>query len=118
MLSRNRNKLSERESHAQSELAVARFRGLSASITQVPKLWVGTMLVAALISTLHIDISPEHKVSGSVGVTGLTALLLALIWLPALVRILGIAGGGVKTPAGEATTPGLARVFEWFDPEF
>jgi hypothetical protein len=98
-------------------MAFARFRGLSAIIMQVSWLWAGTMVVAALISTLRIDVSPEHKISGSVGVTNLTALLLALIWLPALLRILGVAGGGVKTPAGEATTPGLAAVFEWFDAE-
>jgi hypothetical protein len=117
MLLRNRTKSAEPESQAQSELAVERFHGFSALVMQVSTPWASTMIVAAVISTLHIDVSPDHKVSGSVGVTSLTALLLALVWLPPLLRILGIAGGGVKTPAGEATTPGLAHVFEWFDAE-
>lgn len=75
------------------------------------------MLVAAVISAVRLDFGGGRAVSGSVGVTALTAVFVALIWLPGLLRVLGIAGGGVKTPAGEATTPGLGKLFDLVDPE-
>src|SRR4051812_173776 len=97
--------------------SVTRVRQLAAVMMKVSWPWVALMVVAAVVSTIHLDISERHKLSGSIAVTSLTAVLLALIWLPALLRVLGVAGGGVKTPAGEATTPGLARLFDAVDPE-
>jgi hypothetical protein len=34
-------------------------------------------------------------------VTTITALFFALIWLPALLRVFALLGGGIKTPFGE-----------------
>ncbi len=83
----------------------------------VSRPWAVAMVFAAVLSSLHVNVSEKHDLSGSIGVTSITVALLVLIWLPSLLRVLGIAGGGVKTPAGEATTPGLAALFDTFDPQ-
>jgi hypothetical protein len=48
--------------------------------------------------------------------TGITAVFAALAWLPAIIRIIALAGGGFKTPAGEATTSGLLDLLRSLDP--
>ena len=73
------------------------------------------MVFAALASSVHLDVNPHHQLSGSVAVSTLTPVFLALIWLPALLRLLTLAGGNVKTPIGEASTPGISRLFEPLD---
>ncbi|GCE27550.1 hypothetical protein KDA_30340 [Dictyobacter alpinus] len=40
-------------------------------------------------------------------ITPTTALSFALLWLPALLRIFTLLGGGLKTPAGELSSPGI-----------
>jgi hypothetical protein len=42
--------------------------------------------------------------------------LVALVWLPALLGVFAVAGGGLTTPAGEATTGGLLDVLKALDP--
>ena len=101
----------------QDSAAVASIRALGALVTQISRPWAALMVVAAVASTLHLNVSEKHDLSGSVAVSALTVALLALIWLPSLLRVLGVAGGGVKTPAGEAATPGLARLFDPIDPQ-
>ena len=66
---------------------------------------------------MRIDVSSTGAVSGSFHPTTLTAVLVALIWLPALVGILALAGGVIKTPAGEASTAGLFDLIESLDPD-
>jgi hypothetical protein len=83
----------------------------------VPRPWLGLVLLAAAVSAVRLNFGGDHAVSGTISVSALTAILLAMIWLPALVRVLAIAGGEIKTPAGQATTPGVGRLFDRVDPE-
>jgi hypothetical protein len=85
---------------------------LDVLVMQVPRGWMVAVGVAAVASAIHVEVDAGHHVSGSLAPGTLTAVVLALIWLPSLVRVLGLSGGRVKTPAGEATTPGLAGLFE------
>jgi hypothetical protein len=94
----------------------ASFRELGDVVMYVPRPWLALVLFAAAVSTIRLNFGGGHSVSGAVSVTALTAVLFALIWLPALLRVLAIAGGGIKTPAGEATTPGLGSLFNSVDP--
>ena len=80
----------------QDSAAVASIRALGALVTQISRPWAALMVVAAVASTLHLNVSEKHDLSGSVAVSALTVALLALIWLPSLLRVLGVAGGGVK----------------------
>jgi hypothetical protein len=85
---------------------------LAALVRDVPGWWKGLMITVAVVSAVHINIDAKHHATGSFAVGTLTAVALGLIWLPALVTVLGVSGGGLKTPAGEATTPGLAKLLE------
>ncbi len=70
-----------------------------------PKLsdwWVKVILIAALLSLIEIR-SDGWKLAFSVT----TLILLSLIWLPFLLKILSLVGGGIKTEVGEVNTPGL-----------
>jgi hypothetical protein len=96
---------------------IARFTQLTQLVLRLSRPWVATMLVVASLSTIHITVDHHHRLSGSFGIGGTTVVLLALIWLPAAIRVLSVAGGGIKTPAGEATTPGLLEVFAALDPQ-
>jgi hypothetical protein len=91
-------------------------RELGDVVMYVPRPWLALVLFAAAVSAIRLNFGGGHAVSGAVSVTALTAVLIALIWLPALLRVLAIAGGGIKTPAGEATTPGLGSLFNAIDP--
>lgn len=50
-------------------------------------------------------------------VSTIAAILIALIWLPTLLRVFAVTGGAVKTPAGEATTGGLLGFVRLLTPE-
>lgn len=84
---------------------------------KVPRVWAVGMAAAAVLSAATVDVSEGGEVSGSFHPTTLTALLFALIWLPALLRVIALAGGAFKTPAGEAATGGLLEVIDRLDPD-
>jgi hypothetical protein len=84
---------------------------------KIPKAWAITMAVAAVLSAVHVSVSTGGDVGGSFAPSALSGVLIALIWLPALLRIVALAGGGIKTPAGEASTGGLLALIASFEPE-
>ena len=92
-------------------------RALSRVAVAVSWPWAIAMLVGAVLSALHVERSANGELSGSFEITTMTAVFAALVWLPALLRIFGVAGGAVKTPAGEATTGGFVAVLSSLDPE-
>lgn len=100
-----------------SQQAIARIQGVARIAMTVPKPWIVAMAIAAVLSALHVSVTAQGDVSGSFGPSALTGILIALVWLPALVRVVAIAGGGVKTPAGEASTGGLLAVLGLLEPE-
>ena len=87
------------------------------TVLKVPNVWAVTIVIAAVLSAVHISVSSTGEVSGSFAASTLTGVLIALIWLPALLRVIALAGGGIKTPAGEATTGGLLALIAAFEPE-
>lgn len=101
----------------QSSAAIEQLQALLAASVQLKRWWTWTMVAAAVLSTLRV----ERVANGDLGVTfrltALTAILLALIWLPAVLRVIVVGGGSIKTPAGEATTRGLLDVLGSLDAE-
>ncbi len=81
----------------------------------VPRGWLACVGVAAVASLVQIDRAVGGGLAFELHVTDTTVLLLALAWLPALLAIVALAGGGLKTPAGEATTTGLLQVLQVLD---
>jgi hypothetical protein len=85
-------------------------------LLRIPMPWMAVVAAAATLSTLSVVRVPGGGVQVGFHVTTITAILLGLIWLPALLRLIAIAGGGLKTPAGEASTPGLMDFLKLLDP--
>jgi hypothetical protein len=81
-----------------------------ASFMRPHRWWPRAMMVATVLSTVDVSRSATGDVAWSFRLSALTAGLLALIWLPTLLRLLIVSGGSIKTPAGEASTRGLMDV--------
>src|SRR4051812_13060945 len=97
-------------------LVLPRIERVMALLWKVPVLWTVGVATAAVLSTLSFVRKPGGGLEVSFHVTTITAVLLGLIWLPALLRVIALAGGGLRTPAGEASTPGLMDFLKLLDP--
>lgn len=92
-------------------------RQLLDDVSRLPRAWVGLVMLLAVLSTLDITRNTEGDLSVRFHVTAVTAAILALAWLPAIVRAIVLTGGGVKTPAGEASTRGLMDLLRLVSPD-
>ncbi len=70
-------------------------------IVHIPKNWLIITSIFILLSTIQIN--GGEKLIFKFEVTNTTAVFLALIWLPSVLKIFALTGGAVKTPAGEIT---------------
>lgn len=84
-------------------------------LMSVPRGWLACVGVAALASLFQVSRAAGGGFAFEFHVTNTTVLLLAVGWLPALLAVIAVAGGGLKTPAGEATTGGLLQVLQVLD---
>lgn len=80
---------------------------LLGSLLNLPRPWLAVAIAMIVLSTVEVTFNSSGELTVAFRVTAITALLFALIWLPILLRIIALLGGGVKTGAGEASTPGL-----------
>ncbi|OUL24391.1 hypothetical protein BV378_18555 [Nostoc sp. RF31YmG] len=70
-------------------------------IIHIPKNWLIISSLFILLSTFQV--TGGEKLTFKFEVTNTTAVFLALIWLPSLLKIIALTGGAIKTPAGEIT---------------
>ena len=84
-------------------------------VAPLQRFWVPVVLVAALLSTISVERKPGGGWSVDFHITTVTAVLVGLVWLPAVIRLVALAGGGVKTPAGEFTTGGIGALLGSLD---
>jgi hypothetical protein len=96
-------------------VSLEQIRGLMHMLFSVPRGWLVCVGVGAVASLFQIEHSAHGGLAVQFHVTNTTVLLLALAWLPALLAVIALAGGGLKTPAGEATTSGLLQVLQVLD---
>jgi hypothetical protein len=75
---------------------------------QLPRHWLIVGGVLVLLSMFDVARVAEGGLSFAFRITNTTAILVALIWLPALIKLFALVGGEVRTPAGEMTSPGVA----------
>lgn len=76
-------------------------------VMKLPRPWVWLMLALTAISCVSVDHPADRGWGLQFEVTALTIGALALIWLPALLRLLSVAGGKVKAAGLEASSGGL-----------
>ncbi|RDE19405.1 hypothetical protein DV711_10935 [Motiliproteus coralliicola] len=70
-----------------------------------PRCWYITLAVVAVISVFSYS---EGKFE--FGVRAYTLITLVMMWMPYLLKLLALMGGGIKTAAGEIKTSGLAEL--------
>lgn len=93
-----------------------RVQAITVIALDIPALWAVVCIAGAVLASIHINVDSHGDVSGSFAPSGISAVLVALVWLPSLLRVIALAGGGVKTPAGEATTGGLLALLDVLEP--
>ncbi len=83
----------------------------------IPRLWILVTSVATVISLFEITPTAGGPYAVSFRLTWVTVLLLALVWLPFLLKVLALSGGGLKAFGGEATLGGLGEILSQLSPE-
>ena len=84
-------------------------------VIQVSRLWTALLLGVAVLSAFSLSFK-GGDLEFAIQITPITVLLIALIWLPAIVNVVALAGGGIKTPAGEFQAGGLLQVLRSLEP--
>lgn len=70
-------------------------------IIEIPKTWLIISTIFIVLSTFQVNKS--DKLTVKFEVTNTTAVFLALLWLPSVLKVFALTGGAIKTPAGEIT---------------
>jgi hypothetical protein len=83
----------------------------------IPWLWLLVASIATIISLFKVTRSPEGLYTVSFQLTWVTVLLLALVWLPYLLKVLALSGGGLTVMGGEASFQGLGDFLSQLSPE-
>jgi hypothetical protein len=92
---------------APNEPPLDQLNGVLDLLLLLPRLWLLAAFLVILLSMVDITYSTQAGWAFSFGIKSITAVIFGLVWLPVLLRILAVSGGGIKTAAGEANTPGL-----------
>ena len=106
-----------RETQERSPEVVTTVKQLLAAVSRLPRLWIIFIIALAILSTLDVTRTTSADVSVRFHVTAVTAVIVALAWLPAIVRAIVLTGGALKTPAGEASTHGVIDLLRDLPPE-
>jgi hypothetical protein len=83
----------------------------------IPAVWISVISVAIVISLFEITPAAGGIYTVTFRLTWVTVLLLALVWLPFLLKVLALGGGSLKAMGGEATFEGVGEVVSQFSDE-
>jgi hypothetical protein len=75
-------------------------------LAHTPRAWTWSLGVLIVLSVVDVS-AGGGALQVHLRVTGITVVLAALVWMPALLNVLAIGGARVKVPAGELETLGL-----------
>jgi hypothetical protein len=101
---------------AEAAISLADVERVLRVVIRVSQRWAALMLLLAALSTVSLTFK-GGQVEGTVAITPITVALVAFIWLPALVNLIALAGGGVKTPAGEVQSGSILMLIRSLAPE-
>lgn len=76
----------------------------------IPRLWIVVISVGIIVSLFEITPTAGGPYTVGFRLTSVTVLLLALVWLPFLLKVLALTGGGLKLFGGEVTLEGLSNI--------
>ncbi len=101
-----------------TEIPLEKVKSLMEHLSSLPRIWIIIVTVIILLSMFEITQTTEKNAEGTntnftvnFHLTTITVVLVALIWLPSLLRVISLLGGGIKTSVGEASTEGLLAHF-------
>jgi hypothetical protein len=98
-----------------NESAGARVGELLEVVWQVPHRWIWLMVLCAVLASVDLTRAANGSLSFTVDVGPLAIVSVALIWLPALLRLLVLTGGTVKAGSIEASAQGLLSQDDLFE---
>jgi hypothetical protein len=83
----------------------------------IPLLWIVVISAGIVISLFEITKTAGGSYSVSSRLTLVTVLLLALVWVPFLLKVLALSGGGLNVLGSEASFEGFGDFLSRFSPE-
>ena len=83
----------------------------------IPRPWIIVTSAAIVISLFEVAPTTGGPYTVSIRLTSVTVLLLALVWLPFLLKVLALSGRGLKALGGEASFGGLSDFLSQLVPE-
>jgi hypothetical protein len=89
---------------------IQEFKDMERLLFSLPLAWVLGVAFAAILSLFEVTLKPGGGIKVTIHVTTVTVILIALAWLPVLLKIFAVGGGRIKTPVGEASTEGLLSI--------
>jgi hypothetical protein len=87
------------------------------TILHLPRNWLMASVLFAFVSLFDLSWTKQTGFSFAFRVTTTTVLLIAVIWIPALLQLFALVGGAIKTPAGELSSPGIEQLLQRVDSE-
>ena len=97
-------------------ITVEKIEQLIRVLSPLPEAWVVVVAVAAILSAFEVTLTEKGGVAIAFRLTAITVTLIGLVWLPFLLRLIALTGGGLKTAAGEASMGGLLELLRNLDP--
>ncbi len=82
----------------------------------IPWPWLAAMAFAILLSLFTVTQTAKDGITVSFQLTAITAGLFALVWLPFLLKVIALTGGGIKGLGGEATVAGILEIVDRLEP--
>lgn len=76
-------------------------------VMRLPRVWVAAMIAVAVASSVDVNRPAHGGTAVHVAVGTVAMIAVALIWLPALIRLLSLTGGQLKAAGVEASAAGL-----------
>lgn len=106
----------EKDTPQTNKISIDRIKQLMEIILPIPRWWMVGIAVVFIFASIEIRRSEAGSYAGSFRITGVGLALLALIWLPSLLKLIGLTGIGLKTSGVEASTGGLLDLLQALDP--
>lgn len=98
------------------KISIEKIKQLMEIILPIPRWWMICIVVVFLFSSFEIRRADTGLFTGTFRITGIGITLFALMWLPVLLKLLGLTGIGLKTSGVEASTGGLLDLLKALDP--
>jgi hypothetical protein len=100
---------SEHTRSSSREVSVRDLTALLALVMKVPLIWTLALIAVAVVSCIDLDRQADGDVTAKFHVGTIALSAIALIWLPALLRLLSMTGGRLSAGGVEASAGGLLK---------